>query len=107
MVSQTFCDSEMLALERLGFQIEVCSLNRPPNSFRHERLDRLRAEIHYPPPSEVLAAFCETPDFSKKLGALVKDHEERYGTGYKPRTRTFLCCRALWIRWGRQTFCRR
>lgn len=87
VVSQTFCDSEMLALERMGFEIEVCSLNRPPNSFRHERLDRLRAEIHYPPPPDVLAAFCATPDFGKKLGALVKDHEERYGTGYKPQTR--------------------
>ncbi len=41
VVSQTFCDSEMLALERMGFEIEVASLNRPPNSFRHERLDRL------------------------------------------------------------------
>ena len=87
VVSQTFCDSEMLALEKLGFHIEVCSLNRPPNSFRHERLDRLKAEIHYPPPPEVLAAFCDTPEFGQKLGALLKDHEERYGTGYKPRTR--------------------
>jgi glycosyltransferase involved in cell wall biosynthesis len=77
----------MLALERLGFQIEICSLNRPPNSFRHERLDRLRAEIHYPPPPEVLAAFCDTPEFAQKLGPLRKDHEERYGTGYKPKTR--------------------
>ncbi len=87
VVSQTFCDSEMLALERMGFQIEIGSLNRPPNSFRHERLDRLQAEIHYPPPPDVLAALCDTPEFRQKLGALVKDHEERYGTGYKPLTR--------------------
>ncbi len=87
VVSQTFCDSEMLALERMGFEIEVASLNRPPNSFRHERLDRLRAEIHYPPPPDVLAALCETPEFHRRLGSLIKDHEERYGTGYKPLTR--------------------
>jgi glycosyltransferase involved in cell wall biosynthesis len=87
VVSQTFCDSEMLALERLGFQIEICSLNRPPNSFRHERLDRLKAEIHYPPPPEVLAAFCDTPEFRQQLAPLLKDHEERYGTGYKPKIR--------------------
>ncbi len=87
VVSQTFCDSEMLALERMGFEIEVASLNRPPNSFRHERLDRLRAEIHYPPPPEVLEALCDTPEFRQKLGSLIKDHEERYGTGYKPLTR--------------------
>ena len=87
VVSQTFCDSEMLALERLGFQIEICSLNRPPNSFRHERLDRLKAEIHYPPPPEVLAAFCDTPEFRQLLAPLLEDHEERYGTGYKPKIR--------------------
>src|SRR5687767_7127822 len=54
VVSQTFCDSEMLALEGMGFDLEVVSLNPPPDSFRHERLDRLRAEIHYPAPEDVL-----------------------------------------------------
>ncbi len=97
VVSQTFCDSEMLALERLGFEIEVASLNRPPNSFRHERLDRLRAEIHYPPPPEVLAALCDTEAFHRQLGPLIKDHEERYGTGYKPLIRA----RNAWFMAGR------
>ncbi|MCB1210104.1 MAG: glycosyltransferase family 4 protein [Verrucomicrobiales bacterium] len=87
VVSQTFCDSEMLALERMGFDIEIGSLNRPPNSFRHERLDRLKAEIHYPPPPDVLDALCKDPEFDEKLRALVADHSERYGTGYKPMTR--------------------
>ena len=97
VVSQTFCDSEMLALEKRGFQIEVASLNRPPNSFRHERLDRLRAEIHYPPPPEVLAAICDTEAFRQQLGPLIKDHEERYGTGYKPLIRA----RNAWFMAGR------
>ena len=44
VVSQTFCDSEMLALEGMGFDLEVVALNPPPDSFRHERLDRLKAE---------------------------------------------------------------
>ena len=87
VVSQTFCDSEMLELERMGFAIEVASLNRPPNAFRHERLDRLRAEIHYPPPSPVLDALCATPEFEQKLGPLIRDHGERYGTSYKPEVR--------------------
>ncbi len=69
VVSQTFCDSEMLALERMGFEIEVGSLNRPPNSFRHERLDRLKAEIHYPPPPDLLDAMVKNPDFKARLSA--------------------------------------
>ncbi len=87
VVSQTFCDSEMLALESMGFDLEICSLNRPPNSFRHERLDRLRAEIHYPPPPDVLDALADDAEFKRALGPLIKDHNERYGTGYKPLVR--------------------
>src|SRR6478672_5242908 len=67
VVSQTFCDSEMLALEEMGFDLEVVSLNAPPGSFRHERLDRLRAEIHYPAPGEVLEAEARVPEFAQKL----------------------------------------
>ena len=87
VVSQTFCDSEMLALERMGFEIEIGSLNRPPNSFRHERLDRLKAEIHYPPPPSLLDALAKTPEFKSKLGSMINEHGETYGTGYKPSTR--------------------
>ena len=56
VVSQTFCDSEMLALEAAGRELVIGSLNRPPTSFRHERLRHLRAEVVYPPPSAVLKA---------------------------------------------------
>lgn len=88
VVSQTFCDSEMLALERFGFQIEIGSLNRPPNSFRHERLDRLRAEIHYPPPTEILeAATEEDSGFQAALGGMIREHEERHGASFKPAVR--------------------
>lgn len=87
VVSQTFCDSEMLALEKEGFQIEIGSLNRPPNSFRHERLDRLKAEIHYPPPPDVLAALCDTQEFRDQLGPTIRRHDESYGTSYKALTR--------------------
>lgn len=87
VVSQTFCDSEMLALEGMGFELEIGSLNRPPNSFRHERLDRLKAEIHYPPPADLLDALAKDPEFKARLGGMIARHGERYGTGYKPATR--------------------
>ena len=87
VVSQTFCDSEMLALEEMGFQLEVGSLNPPPNSFRHERLDRLKAEIHYPPPPDLRDELASDPEFKKTLGDLITDHDERYGTSYKAKTR--------------------
>lgn len=87
VVSQTFCDSEMLALESLGFDLEVVSLNAPPDSFRHERLDRLRAEIHYPPPEKLLEAEARDPDFTKMLGVLVSEHDQKYGASFKAATR--------------------
>ncbi len=87
VVSQTFCDSEMLALESMGFDLEVISLNPPPDSFRHERLDRLKAEIHYPPTEDVLDAQAKEPAFTEQLGALVADHDARYGKSFKSEIR--------------------
>jgi glycosyltransferase involved in cell wall biosynthesis len=87
VVSQTFCDSEMLALEERGFELEIGSLNPPPNSFRHERLDRLKAEIHYPPPPELRDEMAKDPAFKELLGEMIADHDERYGTVYKAKTR--------------------
>ena len=83
VVSQTFCDSEMLALEALGFDLEVISLNPPPDSFRHERLDRLKAEVHYPPPGTVLDARTRVPEFLEKLGPLIAEHDAKYGEKFK------------------------
>lgn len=83
VVSQTFCDSEMLALEALGFDLEVVSLNPPPDSFRHERLDRLKAEIHYPAPDAVLNAQAASAEFEAALGGLIRQHDEKYGKVFK------------------------
>lgn len=87
VVSQTFCDSEMLALEGMGFELQAVSLNAPPDSFRHERLDRLRAEIHYPPPGHVLEAEARAPEFEEKLGPLIAQHEKNYGKSFKAAIR--------------------
>jgi len=87
VVSQTFCDSEMLALETLGYDLEIAALNPPPDSFRHERLDRLKAEIHYPAPDSVLNAEATVPEFETALGALIAEHDARYGAEYKAAIR--------------------
>jgi glycosyltransferase involved in cell wall biosynthesis len=83
VVSQTFCDSEMLALEALGRQLVVASLNPPPNSFRHERLRNLQAEILYPPPAPVLKAVT----VPAAMAALAAEHDARHGAGFKAGTR--------------------
>jgi glycosyltransferase involved in cell wall biosynthesis len=87
VVSQTFCDSEMLALESMGFDLQIVSLNAPPDSFRHERLDRLKAEIHYPPPQDILDAKAAAPEFMEKLGPLIAEHDAKYGKSFKALTR--------------------
>jgi hypothetical protein len=54
VLSQTFCDAEMLALERLDFELEIGSVYPPLTSLRHEHIASLRAPIHYAPPQEIL-----------------------------------------------------
>jgi hypothetical protein len=43
VLSQTFCDAEMLALERLGFELEIGSVYPPLTSLRHEHIACFRA----------------------------------------------------------------
>src|ERR1051326_268187 len=45
VISQTFCDAEMLALERRGLDLEIGSINPPLTSFRHADTTNFRAEI--------------------------------------------------------------
>lgn len=93
VVSQTFCDSEMLALEALGAKVTIGSLNAPPDSFRHERLDRLNAEVLYPAPPEVMTAPDEVrPSFWQKMKRLAAEHEQRFGADTKPLTRAQNAC---------------
>ena len=54
VISQTFCDAEMLALERRGIELAIGSVYPPLTSLRHEHIARLRAPIHYAPPQEIL-----------------------------------------------------
>lgn len=88
VVSQTFCDSEMLALEDRGVPLVVGSLNPPPDSFRHARLDVLRAEVIYPPPPPVLRRVPEAePEDWATLRPLIAEHDRRYGNSFKAETR--------------------
>ncbi len=57
VISQTFCDAEMLALERRGIELVIGSVYPPLTSLRHEYISRLRAPIHYAPPQEILRIF--------------------------------------------------
>ena len=54
LTSQTFCDAEMLALERLGVALEIGSVYPPLTSLRHEHISRLQAPIYYAPPQKIL-----------------------------------------------------
>ncbi len=90
VVSQTFCDTEMLALEAAGHALVIGSLNPPPNSFRHERLAHLRAEVIYPPPGVVLdTPLHQPPDDAVWLAmaALAAEHERQYGSTVKAQVR--------------------
>ncbi|MDA0813395.1 MAG: glycosyltransferase [Verrucomicrobia bacterium] len=93
VVSQTFCDSEMMALEAMDVKVTIGSLNAPPDSFRHERLDRLKANVLYPAPPEVMTAPDGVrPPFWQKMKALAADHEQRFGADTKPLTRAQNAC---------------
>jgi glycosyltransferase involved in cell wall biosynthesis len=88
VLSQTFCDMEMLALERQGFALTVGSIHPPLTSIRHPHAGRLRAPVHYAPPQPILRVWEEK---ARKEGrwpqALIDSHNERYGNGVKAPTR--------------------
>src|SRR6266436_5343590 len=88
VISQTFCDAEMLALERIGVDLEIGSIYPPLTSLRHEHISRLRAPVHYAPPQKILRIWEEN---AKTTGAwlaeLVNRHEQKYGRQMKAEQR--------------------
>src|SRR6266567_2968433 len=88
VISQTFCDAEMLALERLGLDLTIGSIYSPLTSLRHEHISSLRAPIHYAPPQEILR---DSEKKAKIAGTwpqnLVERHDERYGPAVKAEQR--------------------
>lgn len=95
VVSQTFCDSEMLAMEAMGRDLVIGSLYPPKNSFRHERLARLKAPIHYPPPPAVLKDLRKEAEKDGSWPAeMIACHDRDYGTSFQAATRAR---NALWF----------
>src|SRR5215470_12438606 len=88
VISQTFCDAEMLALERQGNDLVVGSVYPPLTSLRHEYIARLRAPIHYAPPQDILKILERNAIFNGKWpGDLVEQHEKTYGPSAKAEQR--------------------
>jgi glycosyltransferase involved in cell wall biosynthesis len=88
VISQTFCDAEMLALERRGTELVIGSVYPPLTSLRHEYIARLRAPIHYAPPQEILRILERDAKTARKWPReLVDQHDGRYGPGAKAELR--------------------
>src|SRR5436305_14175588 len=88
VLSQTFCDAEMLELERREHEIILGSLYPPKTALRHEYLKKLRAPIRYAPSSRELDTLARK---AKRAGrwpsALIAQHEKKYGAAYKAALR--------------------
>jgi glycosyltransferase involved in cell wall biosynthesis len=88
VISQTFCDAEMLALERIGVDLEIGSIYPPLTSLRHEHIARLRTPVHYAPPQKILRIWEENAKTTGKWPAeLVNRHEQKYGRQMKAEQR--------------------
>jgi glycosyltransferase involved in cell wall biosynthesis len=88
VISQTFCDAEMLALERRGIELIIGSIHPPLTSLRHEHISCLRAPVHYAPPQEILKIWESNAKTSGKWPRdLVHQHEQKYGPDAKAELR--------------------
>jgi glycosyltransferase involved in cell wall biosynthesis len=88
VLSQTFCDMEMLALERQGFALTVGSIHPPLTSIRHPHAGRLQAPVHYAPPSAILQSWEEKARKEARWPqTLIESHNQKYGGGVKAPTR--------------------
>src|SRR2546430_16973078 len=80
VISQTFCDAEMLALESRGIELVIGSVYPPLTSLGHEYIAKLRAPIHYAPPQEILKILeRNAKTTSKRPRDLVARHDAKYG----------------------------
>ena len=77
VVSHTFIDNELLALEKRGWQTVVASLSPPKNDFRHRRLDELRAPVVHLAPGAWWRALQPPP-------GLLDDLLRKYGETLEP-----------------------
>ncbi len=88
VVSQTFVDTEILALQRAGVEIETFSIYPPHTSFRHGHFARLEAPVHYAPPQRILKLGEQEAKRTGRWPAeLIANHERKYGPDYKAAIR--------------------
>jgi glycosyltransferase involved in cell wall biosynthesis len=88
VLSQTFCDMEMLELERRGLELTVGSIHPPLTSIRHPHTGRLKAPVHYAPPGPILRLWEEKARRENRWPtALLEAHEAKYGPAVKAATR--------------------
>src|SRR5438105_3871598 len=88
VLSQTFCDMEMLELERRGFELVVGSIHPPLTSIRHPHTRALKAPVHYAPPAPIVRLWEEkVRNESRWPHDLVEAHERKYGAAVKAPTR--------------------
>ena len=88
VISQTFCDAEMLALERRGIELVIGSAYPPLTSLRHEYIAKLRAPIHYAPPQEILKILERNAKTTSKWPRdLVERNDAKYGPVAKAEQR--------------------
>lgn len=93
VLSQTFCDTEMLELERRGFPLLIGSIHPPLTSIRHAHAARLQAKVHYAPPPAILRVWEEkTKEELRWPTELVAAHEKKYGATFKPALRARNAC---------------
>jgi glycosyltransferase involved in cell wall biosynthesis len=87
VISQTFCDAEMLALERLGFELVIGSIYPPLTSLRHEHIASFKSPIHYATPQQILRIWEKnakaSQTTSKWPSELVARHKRKYGPSAK------------------------
>ena len=88
VLSQTFCDMEMLELERRGFELVVGSIHPPLTSIRHPHTRALKAPVHYAPPAPIVQLSEEKARRENRWPhELVEAHERKYGVEVKSPTR--------------------
>ncbi len=88
VLSQTFCDTEMLELERRGFALVIASMYPPKTPVRHEYLARFQVPVHYAPDKAALEKLVKQAKRSGRWPkALIAQHEQKYGPEYKAALR--------------------
>ncbi|CAN5489569.1 hypothetical protein BH20VER3_BH20VER3_07280 [soil metagenome] len=84
VVSQTFCDMEMLEMERRGYDLLIGAVHPPLTSLRHEHFARFRSPVQYAPPAPVMALWEKrTREAGRWPEVLVEQHERRYAPSFK------------------------